>query len=380
MKQLKKAAALLCAGVLALGSVPALAETTFEGSVVSGKSVTITAPFGGMISEFALREGSRIAAGDAIADIETTKVYASADGIIAGVFGQEGDNIEDVTARYGTVLYITPENKYSIAGDIEKAYNSSQTRYVNISEDVYMVCTSDSKHTASGVITAVSGTGYTVESTEGELLMGETVYIYRGSEAEKEQRIGRGTVSRVSEIKVGGSGSILKMHVKQGESVKRGDLLFETVTGTFDGLYAVSNTIVSDVDGIIASIEAAAGANVQKGQTLMKVYPTDSLQVEVSISEYDLAAIHEGDKVQIGFNWDETSEHMVEGVVSMISYVSSSQEGEAAYKGYVDFVPDESVRLGMTVVVYTMDGEEIGEAAAVDDAPDAQAQPGRMGE
>ena len=171
MKQFKKAAAFLCAGVLALGSVPAMAETTFEGSVVSGRSVSITAPFGGTVSAFSLREGSRIGVGDAIADIETTKVYASADGVVAGVFGQEGDSVEDVTARYGTVLYIAPESKYTSAGDIEKAYNSSETRYVNISEAVYMVCTTDGKHTATGVITAVSGTGYTVETTSGELLM-----------------------------------------------------------------------------------------------------------------------------------------------------------------------------------------------------------------
>ena len=306
MRKIKRTVALLCAGTLALGSVPVLAETTFEGSVVSGKSVSITAPFGGTVSAFSLREGGRISVGDAIADIQTTKVYATADGVIAGIFGQEGDSVEDVTARYGTVLYIAPENKYTISGDIEKAYNSSETRYVNISEEVYMVCTADGKHTASGVITAVSGTGYTVETTQGELLMDETVYIYRGSEAVKENRLGRGTVSRTSEIKISGSGSILKMHVKQGDKVSRGDILFETVTGTLDGLYAVSSTIESDVEGVIASIDTAAGSTVQKGQNLLTVYPSDSMQIEITISEYDLAALDEGDRVQIGFNWDET--------------------------------------------------------------------------
>ena len=402
MKQFKKAAAFLCAGVLALGSVPAMAETTFEGSVVSGRSVSITAPFGGTVSAFSLREGSRIGVGDAIADIETTKVYASADGVVAGVFGQEGDSVEDVTARYGTVLYIAPESKYTIAGDIEKAYNSSETSYVNISEAVYMVCTTDGKHTATGVITAVSGTGYTVETTSGELLMNETVYIYRGDEAVAQNRIGRGTVSRTSEIKVSGSGSILKMHVQQGDTVKRGDLLFETVTGTLDGLYAVSNTIVSGVSGIVASVDTADGGSVQKDQSLITVYPSDAMQVEIAISEYDLSTIAEGDRVQIGFNWDETSERLYEGTVSMISYVSASQDGEASYKGYVDFVPDENVRLGMTVVVYTIDEEEApqetldvtGEpdGAAPEEqtgeltgfmpegAPDQEALPGRMGE
>ena len=45
----------------------------------------------------------------------------------------------------------------------------------------------------------------------------------------------------------------------------------------------------------------------------------------------------------------------------MISYVSASQEAEASYKGYIDFTPDENVRMGMTVVVYTLDSEGDGE-------------------
>ena len=112
MKQFKKAAALLCAGVLALGSMPALAETTFEGSVVSGKSVSITAPFGGTISEFSLRAGSRIAEGDTIADIETTKVYASADGVIAGVFDSRATAWR--TSMRATARYSTSRPKTSI--------------------------------------------------------------------------------------------------------------------------------------------------------------------------------------------------------------------------------------------------------------------------
>ena len=36
-----------------------------------------------------------------------------------------------------------------------------------------------------------------------------------------------------------GSGSILKMHIGNGDFVERGELLFETVTGTLDGLYAL---------------------------------------------------------------------------------------------------------------------------------------------
>jgi len=55
----------------------ALAETTFDGVVVAGDAVSVTAPFGGTVSNFRLRAGSLISLGDEIATIETGKVYAN---------------------------------------------------------------------------------------------------------------------------------------------------------------------------------------------------------------------------------------------------------------------------------------------------------------
>ena len=333
----------------------ALASTTFDGTVVAGDAVSITAPFGGTISSFRLRQGSRIQLGDMVAEIQTTKVYASADGVIAGVFAQEGDGVDNVVSRYGAVMYIVPQNKYTISADIEKAYNNSQNKYINIGETVYMTCTSDGAHTAVGIATAASGTGYTVETTSGELMMGETVYIYRDAARSSKSRIGKGTVGRTAEIAVKGSGSILKLHVKDGDSVKRGDLLFETVTGDLDGLYAVSNQVLSHVSGVVASVNTSVGSNVNKNDTLLTVYTMDSLQVKISVNEYDLVDIAEGDKVQLTFNYDESKSVQTTGTVALISHLSSGSGSEASYETYIDFVPDENVRIGMTVVIDTLD-------------------------
>ena len=53
-------------------------------------------------------------------------------------------------------------------------------------------------------------------------------------------------------------------------------------------------------------------------------------------------------------------------MISYLSNASTSAAGEetstsssdAVYKGYVSFTPDESVRLGMTVIVTVPDAEE----------------------
>lgn len=348
----------LALSVVLMGS--AAAETTFDGTVVSSESVSVTAPFGGTVSSFRLREGDEISVGDVIAEVETTKVYASTDGVVTGVFGQPGDAVTDVVSRVGAVLYIEPDSKYTITADIQKAYSDSDNKYVNIGETVYLKSYySSNGNTAVGTITATSGTTYTVETTSGELLMEETVNIYRSSDYTSTSRIGRGTVSRTAEVAVSGSGSIMYMHVKDGDTVSRGQLLFETVTGTLDGLYATSNQIVSDVDGIIASVSLSAGSTISKGDTLMTVYPRDEMQVVIEIDEYDLADIHEGDQILLEFNYDDSDDSTCSGTVSMISHVgASSGTSEVAYKAYIEFTPNEDIRLGMTVLVSTENGTD----------------------
>jgi len=346
--------------LLALLLLPtlAMAETTFDGAVVAGDAVSVTAPFGGTVSAFSLRAGSKISSGAPVATIGTTKVYAPADGTVAGVFAQEGDAVESVQARWGAVMYIMPTNKFTITADIEKAYNSSETKYVNIGETVYIACSTGSDHTATGIVTGASGNTYTVETTSGTLMMEETVNIYRSADHASTSRIGRGSVGRTQEIAVGGSGSILRLHVKDGDTVERGQLLFETVTGTLDGLFATGNEIRSDVSGVVATVNTSAGATVNKGDTLLTVYTMDTLQIEISVNEYDLSAISEGDTVNITFNYDPDRPTQLTGTVSMISHLSTSQDSEASYLAYVDFTPDDNVRIGMTAVVTTIDEDK----------------------
>lgn len=77
-------------------------------------------------------------------------------------------------------MYLSPENKYQVDADIQYAYNKTENKYVNIGEIVYLSCTTDNgKHTAKGVITAVDGTSFTVETTEGDLMVDESVRIFR---------------------------------------------------------------------------------------------------------------------------------------------------------------------------------------------------------
>lgn len=58
----------------------ALAQETFDGTVVAGEAVAITAPFGGTVTALDIREGQLLEAGDAVVTLSTTKVWATQDG------------------------------------------------------------------------------------------------------------------------------------------------------------------------------------------------------------------------------------------------------------------------------------------------------------
>ena len=334
------------------------AELYFEGKVAGGETLSVLAPYGGIVEEMAVSVGERIEQGDLIAKLATTKEFAPVEGRVAGVFGQPGDNTESVTERYGAVLFIEPLHKYTISADTSKAYNSNQNRVIHTGEVVYLSCTSDGTHQGVGVVTKVENSSYTVEVTAGEFYLEETVTIYRKPDYDSKSRIGRGTVASTAAVAVKGTGSILKMHVQTGDSVERGQLLFESVSGTLDGLYAPGNEIRSEASGIVTA--AGMGASVEKGGKLITYYPSDSMRIEIAVSEADLAYVVPGMKVGIEFNWDINQEHRMEGTISEISYNVADPEAEGApmYTAYVDFTPDESVRLGMTVLVYTIDGHD----------------------
>ena len=326
---------LLCALLL---PVAALCETMFAGEVTAGQTQVIVAPYGGIVQGVAVRVGDSVKIGDTIASIGTTKVYAMTEGTISGVFASEGDAAADIKERYGALCYIEPINRYTLDASTEKAYNSSENRYIHIGETVFLSCTKDGTHQGRGVITAIDKEDedkYTVEVTGGEFYMGETVAIYRDEAYTNESRIGRGTVERTPPVAVNAEGSVLRLHVKAGDSVERGELLLETVSGTLDGLYAPETKVVSDCKGVIATVDAGNGTAVEKGAKIATIYPEDAMQVSMVISESDLMDVKVGGKASIEFNWDADGERRFDGVISAISYVNEKkQEGGSSAAEY----------------------------------------------
>lgn len=367
----------LALAVLLTGAALADSDFDFDGTVVCVQPEYVTAAIGGTVAAVPVLAGELVEAGDTIAELSTTKIYAPASGTVTGVFCAPGDSVSEVTGRYSALLYIEPDSKYSLTASTDNAYNASDNKYIHVGETLYLAC-SDGNHTGSGFVTNVDGTNYTIEVTDGSFYMGETVSAYRSANRGSKSRVGRGSIARIENIAVtgaasggessgssGSSGSnnakssVAALHVANGDRVKAGELLLETLTGEFDGRYSTGSALECEADGILATVNVSVGSSVAKGDVIATIYPRERLQLEVDVNEADLGQLGEGDAVQISFNWNADADEAVvySGVVSRVLYVAaqSAQQGDsgdsAAYAAYIDFDADEDIRLGMTATV-----------------------------
>ena len=335
----------------------ASAENIFAGKVAASNTSVISAPYGGRVDNIYVHVGDYVGEDSLIATLGTDEVYALVDGTVSGIFASEGDDAESVAERYGAVLFIEPTNRFTLDCSNEKGYSYSENRYIHIGETVYLSCTTDGSHRGVGIVTSVDEKDekkFSVEVTEGLFYMNESVGVFRNQQYTSMSRIGRGTVGRTAAVAAKSKGSVLKMHVKNGDHVERGQLLFETVTGSLKDLQPTGSEVMSDVEGIVASVDAKKGAKVEKGDALITVYPKDEIQIEILISEADLPTIRVGETVSIEFNWSVEHEERQEGIITSISYINQTDENTTGttYKAYINFEPDENIRLGMTAIVY----------------------------
>ena len=373
MKKLSLLLALALALCLTAG---ALADAvTMDGTVAASDTFEVYAPIGGTVAKVSAEVGQEVGADDVLLTLKTTKVYAEEAGRITGVFGQPGDAADTVATRYGAVMYIEGEAAFTVSASTESAYNNASTKYVHVGEKVYLECRSNKSRSGEGTITGVEGTSYTVEVSKGSFIPGDSVDIFRDSDHTNNQKVGRGTVARRNPTAVKGSGSIVRINVQDGDTVQRGDVLFETLDGTFDGLYMSGENLVAGDSGIVETIKAEQGGTVQKGGMIAVLYKRESMRVEAQVPEDSLNDIAVGDRVMIELEADESK--TFEGTVTMISGIATASqgEGEVTYKVLIDFTPDTTVRYGMSVVVTTVEAEEESAEAEDEEVADTAEEP-----
>ena len=185
--------------------------------------------------------------------------------------------------------------------------------------------------------------------TEGNFIPGDSITVYRDEAYSEKQRLGRGSVSRVNPTAVNATGAIVSIAVKDGDRVKRGDLLMETLSGTFEGYEMTGTAVAAAEEGVIVSVSAEVGATVSKGDVAAQIAPISGMRVEAAVGADERLSLKAGDKVTIELESDDSRTY--EGTVRYIAEMPEEDAEEVTYKAVIDFTPDENVYFGMTVVV-----------------------------
>ena len=203
---------------------------------------------------------------------------------------------------------------------------------------MYIKCTAKSTHCGVGLITQIDGDEYRVLAIGGELYVGETVYLYRDEDFSTKQRVGIGTVVANDTEIYDAEGTIVRLHVEEGEYVERGELLYEIAGGETE--------ILAPKSGIVVGMNVQQGDRIDEEQAILTLVPEGLLCIEIHVDEISVSQIAEGDMVEITYPFDP-QEEIRTGIVSETSRIA----GENGYS--VKILPDslEDLKLGMTVEV-----------------------------
>ncbi len=266
---MKKLTVLLLAMCLAAGG--ALADS-WNGSVCAQQTVDVTAPASGILETLEIELGQAIPEGGCVGEIRAETAFSPADGTVAAVHAQEGDEAD------GTVLEISPFSLYTVTCTVTSVAKTPENALVHAGESVWFRCTADGSHRAVGVITSVSGAEYAAETTGGELYVGETVYVYRDSACAQDSLVGKGTVTEHDTLSVEGTGVLTKLYVKAGDRVERGQRLFAASSSG-------KTAVIAPAEGIVSELTAKAGQTVQEEAVLARVSVGHVLRIEVAADE-----------------------------------------------------------------------------------------------
>ena len=144
----------------------------------------------------------------------------------------------------------------------------------------------------------------------------------------------------------------MQLHVLNGQQVSTGDLLYETLEGSFAPGSDRINVISADEAGVIASVNTGKGKTVTADEVVIELYPDTGMRIAVSVPEEDLCRIEPGMTVQYLLPGQEDG---VEPLTGTIEKISLLPDADPAYgTTYTAFVIPETVehlRYGLTVTV-----------------------------
>ena len=279
---MKKTPSVLLALSLLLPS-SALASTA-DAIIIAPYTEKLTAPFTGMLLPFDVLQGDEVRAGEILFTMDAAPVYAGRAGTVSAVFAARGDDARAVTEKYGGIAVIEAvPSRYIDAG--AESVTSDSAKWIHAGETLTLRSGSER---GEGRVMWVQGQRYAIEILSGHFDLNDVVRCYRGGTS-----TGRGTVRRMPDVSVAAAGRISDVHVKAGDTVSVGDLLFETIGE--DSPKDADRMIEAPVDGAVTKLAVSSGSQVLRGQLLCEIADLSRLQLSCDLDELDFSRVHTGD-------------------------------------------------------------------------------------
>jgi|GEM_PF-360912 len=165
-----------------------------------------------------------------------------------------------------------------------------------------------------------------IKAQQGDIT---TYHSFSGNiEAKHRQTVTSETVMQISEL-----------FVKEGDQVKKGDILAETSSG---------QELSADIDGEVASVGVEEAVMVMAGVKLMEIVDYNNLEIKVRVDEYDLVYLEKGMAAQVKIG---ALNKELTGKIGSISKEGVVAGGLTYFIAAIDLSREQTLKVGMSAEV-----------------------------
>jgi HlyD family secretion protein len=229
-------------------------------------------------------------------------VLAANDGVIRSLQAKVGDQAEDVQKQFGALCSIDRTGVMWVDADTSSAYDKPENRAITLGETLRVYNGKDSDPLeAKGTVISISGDDFIVEIPSDVFDLEDDVKLYRGTDGayRSGDRVGDGEIERAAVVPVTAEGMIAGISVTEGQSVKRGDVLFTLDAANTIYTQSAKTQAAADKDAVVSDVYVKSGQDVEKDQLVMTVEPLNDLEFLVDVDELDITSLKPGDSVQV---------------------------------------------------------------------------------
>ena len=159
---------------------------------------------------------------------------------------------------------------------------------------------------------------------------------------------------RVQTITAAQSDKVRTVYVTQNQQVKKGERLYRLEGG---------ETVEADIAGEVTGLYVEQGGVVTAGETTVQIIDMNSLEIELNVDEYDVAAVVPGQVVQVNVLAPDVS---FTGSVTALNKNGTASGDLSYYTATVAFDAAENVYPGMQVSAKVLK-EQAEDAVQFDD-------------